>query len=482
MIMSERTGGRGGSTTGAREEGVRTYGRPRPEARRGDVAFRRTLVVTLLSVIAPGSGHLAMRHRRAGRIMLRTYLVLVVVAALLAIFVPKSAWLAVAFKPWLLGVIQVAAVVLGLAWAAIVFHAFWVSRPRRIQPPRRGVAVGIALGVCVLLLVPFGIVARYAGVQRDLVTSMFPSGGSGPKGRMNVLLIGGDSGADRTGTRTDSMIVASTDLATGRTTLISLPRNLQHVPMPDGPARRRFPDGFDDLLNAVYGYGEQHPKVVPGSKRPGPDLLKQTVSGILGIPVHYYLLVNLKGFQKMVDALGGVTIRVNERLPIGGDGGVPITGYVPKGLHKLNGYQALWYARSRLLSSDYDRMTRQRCLIGAIAHQADPATVLTRYQQLAAASKQMFQTDVPQNVMSTLVTVAQKAKKQKMKSLALVPPLIDTSRPDWQLIKTKTKQAIDASMRTPSAKHTSLPHRKSASQPTSTPTGAVSVDSVCRYS
>ncbi|MBO0828831.1 MAG: LCP family protein, partial [Streptosporangiales bacterium] len=374
------------------------------------------------------------------------------------------------------------AVLLGLAWAAVVFHAFWLSRPRRIQSPRRGVATGIALAVCVLLLVPFGIVARYAGVQRDLVSSMFPSGGSGPKGRMNVLLIGGDSGGDRTGTRTDSMIVASTDLATGRTTLISLPRNMEHVPMPDGPARQRFPNGFDDLLNAVYAYGEQHPAVVPGSKRPGPDLLKETVSGILGIPVHYYLLVNLKGFQKMVDALGGVTIRVNERLPIGGDGGVPITGYVPKGLHRLNGYQALWYARSRLLSSDYDRMTRQRCLIGAIEKQADPATVFTRYQQLAAASKQLFQTDIPQNVMSKLVTVAQKAKKQKMKSLALVPPLVNTSEPDWQRIKDKTRQAIDASMRAPAGKHTSSPHRTpSASRPTKTPTGAVSVDSVCRY-
>lgn len=480
MIMSERTGGRGGPATKTEGDDARTYGRPRPKGRRGDVAFRRTLVVTLLSVIAPGSGHLALRHRTVGRIALRTYLVLVVLAAILAIFVPRSAWLAVAFKPWLLGVIQVLAVVLGVAWAAVVFHAFWVSRPRRIQPPRRGIAVGVALGVCVLLLVPFGVVARYAGVQRDLVTSMFPSGGSGPKGRMNVLLIGGDSGADRTGTRTDTMIVASTDLATGRTTLISLPRNLQHVPMPDGPARERFPDGFDDLLNAVYGYGEQHPKLVPGSQRPGPDLLKQTIGGVLGIPIHYYVLVNLKGFQKMVDALGGVTIRVNERLPIGGDGGVPITGYVPKGLHRLNGYQALWYARSRLLSSDYDRMTRQRCLIGAIQHQADPATVLTRYQQLAAASKQMFQTDIPQNVMSKLLAVAEKAKKQKMKSLALVPPLIDTSQPDWELIKTKTRQAIDASMHTQKAGHTASSHQSSA-QPTKTPTGAVSVDSVCRY-
>ncbi|MQA77024.1 MAG: LytR family transcriptional regulator [Streptosporangiales bacterium] len=458
--MSERSGGSGGIGKGRRggseggssrryESTSRTYGRPRPDqGKRGDVAFRRALVVTLLSVIAPGSGHLALRRHGVGRPVLRTYLILVAAGVLAAIFVPRSWWLALAFKPWVLGALQVAAVVVGVLWVAVVLHAFALARPGQIVASRRGVAVAIALVLCAGILAPFGVASRYAGVQRDLVTSMFPEEGTGPKGRMNVLLIGGDAGKDRVGVRTDSMIVASVDLATGRTVLISLPRNLQHVPMPEGPARDRFPNGFDDLLNAVYKYGEEHPKVVPGSRHPGPDLLKQTVGGVLGIPVHYYLLVNLRGFRQMVDALGGVTVTVKERLPIGGEGG-PVTGYVQPGRRKLTGLEALWYARSRAASSDYDRMARQRCLISAVAEQADPANVLLRYQKLAAASKELFATDIPQNVMSSLTGVAEKVKTHKIKSLALVPPLIDTSDPDWGLIKRRTDKAIKASMKDP---------------------------------
>lgn len=415
---------------------------------------------------------------------LRTYLLLVAAAVLTAIFVPRSAWLGLAFKPWLLGIVQGLAVIVGVLWVGVVLHAFLLSQPRKISSPRRAVAVVLALVLCAGIFAPFGVTSRYAAVQRDLVTSMFPDKGEGPKGRMNVLLIGGDAGSDRTGVRTDSMIVASTDLATGRTALISLPRNLQHVPMPDGLAEERFPNGFNDLLNAVYQYGEEHPKVVPGSKHPGADLLKQTVGEVLDLKVHYYLLVNLKGFSKMVDALGGVTVTVKERLPIGG-GTHRVTGYVKPGRRKLNGNEALWFARSRSSSSDYDRMARQRCLIGAFAEQADPATVLARYQQLAAASKKLFQTDIPQNVLSELVGVAQKAQTHKIRSIAFVPPLIDTADPDWRLIRNKTDKTIKASLKDPDPKkgkpsQVAKKRGLDGSTPAASPTGDVAVDAACQ--
>lgn len=457
----------------------RTYGRPVRGAG-GSVAFRRTLVVTLASLIVPGSGHLALRRGRIGHPVLRVYLGFVAVALACVFLVPHGWWVAAAFKPWMLTTAQVLAVAVGMLWAAVVLHAFSISQPLRIRPPRRWIALGVALALSAGILMPFGVAANYAGTQRDLVSSMFPSGGGeGPQGRMNILLLGSDAGADRTGTRTDTMIVVSIDLATGRSVMLSLPRNLQHVPMPEGPAQERFPNGFNDLLNAVYGYGVDHPKLEPGSNQPGPDLLKDTIGGVLGIPVHYYLQVNLKGFQRMVDALGGVTVKVKQRLPIGGKGGVPITGYVEPGVRKLNGHQALWFARSRVTTDDYDRMSRQRCLLGAIAKQANPVNVLTRYQQLAAASKQMFRTDIPRGVMSSLVDVAKKARSHRIDSLSFVPPLIDTADPDWQLIKDKTKHAIDASMRKGSKhahKHASSGGRESTKQGS----GAKSIAAACR--
>ncbi|MGH3098899.1 MAG: LCP family protein [Streptosporangiales bacterium] len=446
----------------------------------GSVDFRRTLVVTLASLVVPGSGHLALRRGRIGHPVLRVYLGLVAVALACIFLVPHGWWVAAAFKPWLLSTVQVLAVVIGMLWAAVVLHAFSISRPLQIRPPRRWIALGVALALSAGILMPFGVAANYAGVQRDLVSSMFPAGGDGPQGRMNILLLGSDAGPDRTGTRTDTMIVVSIDLATGRSVMLSLPRNLQHVPMPEGPARERFPNGFTDLLNAVYGYGVDHPKLEPGSKQPGADLLKDTIGGVLGIPVHYYLQVNLKGFQRMVNALGGVTVKVKQRLPIGGKGGVPITGYVQPGVRKLNGNQALWFARSRVTTDDYDRMSRQRCLLGAIAKQASPVNVLARYQQLAAASKHMFRTDIPRGVMSSLVDVAKKARSHRIDTLSFVPPLIDTADPDWQLIKDETRKAIEA----PTRKHGSKgAHKRAAGggrESTKRGSGAQSIAAACR--
>src|SRR5690606_39044682 len=109
------------------------------------------------------------------------------------------------------------------------------------------------------------------------------------------------------------------DTADGATTLLGLPRNLERVPLPPGPARDRFPYGFTGdgeatpgLLNEVFQYAEDHPELVPGvpDGERGPALLKETVSGILGIPVQYYAMVDMKGFAEMIDAVGGVRITV----------------------------------------------------------------------------------------------------------------------------------------------------------------------------
>jgi anionic cell wall polymer biosynthesis LytR-Cps2A-Psr (LCP) family protein len=101
--------------------------------------------------------------------------------------------------------------------------------------------------------------------------------------------------------------------------MFSVPRNLENVPFPPGsPLQARFPTGFDCddcLLNAVYTYAETNRRqLFPGVADPGPQAVKQAVSAALGIPVHYYVLVNLEGFRGIIDALGGITIRVERSL------------------------------------------------------------------------------------------------------------------------------------------------------------------------
>ena len=91
-----------------------------------------------------------------------------------------------------------------------------------------------------------------------------------------------------------------------------------------------------------------------------------------GLKLNYYALVNMHGFSKLVDAVGGVTINVKERTAIGGIGS-PIRGYIPAGTQKLNGDQTLWYARSRVQNDDWSRMGRQKCVMNAMLQAAQPA-------------------------------------------------------------------------------------------------------------
>src|SRR5699024_8677939 len=155
------------------------------------------------------------------------------------------------------------------------------------------------------------------------------------------------------------MIVASVDTNSGDTTLFSVPRNLMHVPFPeDSPLHEIYPNGFtgegDDgewMLNAVYrNVPKMHPGILGTSDNEGADALKQALTVALGIPVDYYVLVNLDAFEKIVDAMGGVTVNINQPIPIGGDTdkGIPPEDYLEPGPHRrLDGFEALWFSRGR---------------------------------------------------------------------------------------------------------------------------------------
>ncbi len=257
------------------------------------------------------------------------------------------------------------------------------------------------------------------------------------QGRHNILLMGGDAGPDRVGLRPDSMTVASVDAETGRTVLISLPRNLEDAPFPaSSPLHAKFPHGFhcaDDscMLNAVYTYALEHASFYPDVRNPGAQATKEAVEGATGLKINYWVLIDLKGFESLVDAVGGITMDVYRRVPIGG-GGTKIYGYVEAGKNRhLNGYEALWFARSRSDSSDYDRMVRQKCVMNAMLNQLDPMTVLTKFNKIAAASKEVVATDIPPSEVGTMMNLALKAKQLPVSSVAIVPPLINPGAPDF---------------------------------------------------
>jgi LCP family protein required for cell wall assembly len=302
----------------------------------------------------------------------------------------------------------------------------------------------LCFGVAGVLL--FG--AHIVGVQRDFILALSGGGGdtAAHDGRYNVLLLGGDSGAGRWGLRPDSMTIASIDEDTGRTVLIGLPRNMASFPFAKGSVmREQFPDGFDCegcYLNGVSTWAQDNTELFPDSDNPGVDATIMAIEGITGLKINYWAMVNLAGFKDLVDAVGGVTLNVRQPIPVGGLGS-DVTGYIEPGVRKLDGHDTLWYARAREGSDDYSRMARQKCVMNAMLEQVSPQTAIRNFSDIATASSEMLSTNVPSSEFATFVSLALKARTQKISSLSLVPPMINTGDPDIKLVHRKVAEAID---------------------------------------
>ena len=106
--------------------------------------------------------------------------------------------------------------------------------------------------------------------------------------------------------------------------LVSLPRNMQNFPFAKGSVmHEQFPQGFDCehcMLNGVNTWAMDNKELFGKSENPGIDATISAVEGITGLEINYWAMVNLKGFRDLVDAVGGVTLNVRQRIPIGGIG------------------------------------------------------------------------------------------------------------------------------------------------------------------
>jgi LCP family protein required for cell wall assembly len=420
------------------------------EQRAEATRFRRSLTLVALTVVAPGSAQFAAGNRRLGAIVLRSWAGLVVAGGLVLWLVPVDTLAGLFVRPWLLTLLKIVLFMVGVGWIALVVDAWRLGHPPALSRGHRLVMVATTLAICGLVATPLVVTARYASAAHDAVVAMFPSGEAAvaSDGRLNILLLGADAGAGRVGVRPDSINLVSVDVRSGRSVLVSLPRNLEQARFPMGTAAaQRFPDGFSGegdrgewMLNATWTYGEANPDLFPGPAGPGVTAVEQAVGGTLGLPVHYYVVVDLDGFRDLVDALGGVTIRITEEIPLGETG-----RSLEPGLRELDGYETLWYARSRTGWSDYARMSRQRCVLGAILQEADPGTVLRNFTALADASTSIVTTDIPVGQLPQLVELAWKAKDLPVTTLQLVPPLVTPADPDFAAIAEHVEDAVSAS-------------------------------------
>jgi len=301
-------------------------------------------------------------------------------------------------------------------------------------------------------------------VQRGFITAMFGDGvaTSAHNGRYNVLLLGGDSGADRWGLRPDSLTVASIDADTGKAILFGLPRNMMNFPFAKGSIMaEQFPNGYECdgcELNSLATWAGDNKSLFKGVANPGVEATIEGVEGITGLGINYYAMVNLQGFRNMVQALGGLKLNVRDRIPIGGVGG-PVTGHIEPGVQRLNGFQTLWFARSRESADDYSRMARQKCVMNAMLQQLSPKTVVTKFEKIAKASEQLITTDLPASELGRFAELAMKARSQPVATVSFVPPAVNTAQPDITKIHSMVRAAIDKSER----------NGKAAAKPASAP-------------
>jgi LCP family protein required for cell wall assembly len=341
--------------------------------------------------------------------------------------------------------------------------------------PAGGRAFAVALLVGLVAL-PHVVLGYYGYRSYEVLTSVFasgepvvvrPTGGGSPnpataagpeertspwqRGRVTFLLVGGDAGPDRDGLRTDTMIAVSVDTRTGRAALLGVPRNLIDVPFP--PSARTELETYPDILSSLWGYAEANPDLFPGAATPGPTALKETIGSLLGLRIDYFAAVDLRGLVELVDALGGVTVDVERGVdaaavspPIEGEPSLA-TDLAP-GRHTLDGRHALAFVRTRRASSDYDRMHRQRCVMGALARQASVGTLLRALPQLASTVKRFVLTDIPLKRLPDVVELLQSLDAKRTVGVSFVPPAFAATWtdghpvPDVESIRATVARAI----------------------------------------
>ncbi len=197
----------------------------------------------------------------------------------------------------------------------------------------------------------------------------------------NILLLGSDRRPNTPNWRTDVMMIIAIDEATKQVGVISLPRDI-YVDV--------IPDHRGNKINVIDYLGEQDE---PNGG--GPKLLGQIIEDKIGVPIDHYIRFDFEAFKKLVDAMGGVEIEIDCPLydPYGYDqGGLPLA--LDKGVHRLNGGQALSYVRSRLVGGDLERERRQQRFAWAVRSQILDENLLTRVPAMYQALNDHVQTDL----------------------------------------------------------------------------------------
>ena len=219
--------------------------------------------------------------------------------------------------------------------------------------------------------------------------------------RHNILLLGIDHREDEPidGSRSDTIMVASYDPQSSSAVIVSFPRDLWVS----------IPGYYPQRLNVAHSVG-------------GPEVVKRTIQANFGITVHNYARVDFRGFEKVVDELGGVIIDVERPIK---DDEYPTDDYgvmrlfIPPGPQLMDGKMALMYARSRHSENDFARARRQQRVILAIRDRALALNMVPKLPALANAATEAVSTDMGVLDMIRLGSSGSKIERDQIKSVVV---------------------------------------------------------------
>jgi LCP family protein required for cell wall assembly len=432
------------------------------------------------SCLVPGTGQLMGGARKRGYVLLGLVVAITVALILIVLTAVEDldqivAWL---LEPTNLLVLLIIDVVLVVLRVYAVADAVWLKRTRWGSANKRGsggeagpslsgsggagwktpLAIAGVVLVFAFTVFPHAWVGyQYVWKFRDVLTSVFQApttttippttttdAGSastdntlpavttttvtpvtvdpGADGRLTILFLGSDAGAGRVGARCDTTMIASFDMNTGWISLFSLPRNAGDVPLSEEAQKAIGVKVYPNLFNALYGAAwkvwKSHPELAPEGGDPGAEVVRDTASLILGIPIDYYAVVDMLGLVDLVDVVGGVDIYFEKPLHMGISSPTEDGKYIyfdaVAGNNHFGGLEALAYARTRHDSDDYVRMGRQRCLIAALMDQSGMTELIWNFPAIMDVIKNNIRTDIPISALQELVKLRSKLKTDEM--------------------------------------------------------------------
>ncbi len=246
-------------------------------------------------------------------------------------------------------------------------------------------------------------------------------------GRTNIALLGIGGGNHAGADLTDTMMILSFRHDGKQLTLISLPRDI-------------WSETLKDKINSAYHYGE-------GKKKGGGMVLAKVImEDVAGIPIHYGLLIDFSGFQKIIDLVGGITLNVpvsfaDPEFPIPGreedecDGDPKLrcryeTLQFDAGMQRMDGMRALQYVRSRYAEgaegSDFARARRQQEVFVALKNKlTKPVMWLSpsRLGKLFTAFADAIETDMNYGELATIGKILGRAQDDSIQRVSLVDEL-----------------------------------------------------------